>query len=121
VVFTIWLGRKTAYKRFKRNIAIGGSLLVSIGSALAFTFGVLYIAKICFEGSDIFVGAYGIAAFFGWCWVCLLLNLIYLQLMKRRKDREDKAGVIDAHGNVVVFDMPTADDAHEEATPEDVN
>ncbi|KAL3928617.1 MAG: hypothetical protein SGARI_004983 [Bacillariaceae sp.] len=108
VVFTIWLGRKTTWKRFKRAIAIGGSVLVSIGSALAFTFGVLYVAEIWFEGSNIFVGAYGIAAFFGWCWVCLVVNFFYYLLIKKRKDREDKAGV-DVHENIVVFDIQEGD------------
>ncbi|KAL3925873.1 MAG: hypothetical protein SGILL_000122 [Bacillariaceae sp.] len=106
VVFSIWLGRMTTWKRFKRRIALSGSALVSIGSALAFTFGVLYIAEIWFEGSDIFVGAYGIAAFFGWCWVCLTVNFCYYRLMKRRKNLEDEMGVTD-HGDVVVFDTST--------------
>jgi hypothetical protein len=88
----IWLGRKAEWKRNKVGFVIAGTLLLSVGSALAFTFGCMYIAEIWFEGSDIYVGSYSLAAFFGWLWTCLAVNFAYYRLMRRKRNQEVKPG-----------------------------
>ncbi|KAG7340661.1 hypothetical protein IV203_024204 [Nitzschia inconspicua] len=112
IVISMRLGRKISRKRFKQRqqIVMTGSVLVSTGSALAFTFGVLFIADIWFKESAVSVSAFGLVAFFAWLGVCFLVNFFYYWSMQRQKSIQEQKAKDDNKHNIFIIDGIDASD-----------
>ncbi|KAG7373346.1 hypothetical protein IV203_034070 [Nitzschia inconspicua] len=123
IVISMHLGRKISRKRFKQRqkIAVAGSVLVSTGSALAFTYGTLYVADIWLKGSADSVGAYGLVAFFAWLGICFLVNFFYYWSMQLQKSIQEKEAKNDNEHSIFIINGILASDGFSITSDEELS
>ena len=101
MVYFVWLGHKLNYRN-RTRITILLSLVIALASALAFSFGCMFVKTVWLNNNE-YTGEHFVFTFFAWLALCALAHAICYRLTKR-KLAEAKASRDDTPDDTVVED-----------------
>lgn len=83
VVYFVWLGHTKLNYRNRTRIAVLLSLIIACASALAFSFGCMFVKTVWLDNNE-YTGEYFVFTFFVWLALCVLAHAVYYRLTKRK-------------------------------------